>query len=82
MIDGTNDSPYRHFDRQCWPVPCEALEHLQWNLRYCEANSLSVTDRLVAASVVAAYTSLIMKPSVRRNAIIHELRKGPGHADE
>lgn len=82
MTDKTKGSPYRHFDYQCWPVPCETLSDLERALRFMEGEPLSVGDRLVTASVVAAYVRLIMKPSVRRDAIIRELRKGPGYADE
>jgi hypothetical protein len=37
-------------------------------------------ERLVAAAVLSAYADLVWKPRDRRDAIIRELRKGPGVA--
>lgn len=70
-------SPYRHFGCQAWPVPGEALRSLEWSLRYGDG-ALSETERLLAASVVDAYQELVANPTTIRNAIIQELRKGPG----
>jgi hypothetical protein len=75
-------APFRNFDGMCWPVPCERLGTLEHCLRYGHENThFSMKDRLLAASVIAAYVDLIQKPNIRRNAICKELRKGPGSAD-
>jgi hypothetical protein len=36
------------------------------------------SDCLVAASVITAYQELVRLPARKRDAIIRELRKGPG----
>lgn len=75
-------APFRNFDGMCWPVPCEQLDALEHCLRYDhEITHFSMKDRLLAASVIAAYLDLIQRPNIRRNAICKELRKGPGSAD-
>ena len=70
-----NLSPFRNFDGMCWPVPCERLDALEHCLRYDhEITHFSMEDRLLAASVIAAYKDLIQKTNIRRNAICKELR--------
>ena len=72
-------APFRHFDGMCWPVPCERLHSLEHSFRYQPRGAVySMEDRLLAASVIAAYKDLIQKPNIRRNAICKELRLGPG----
>lgn len=66
---------YRHFDGMCWPVPGKCLNELEWATRY--ASSLTMSERMVAASVMSAFTELIRLPQRQRNKIIAELRKGP-----
>lgn len=63
---------YRKFDGMVWPVPGDGLDFVDWSLRYGDANSV----RLVAASVVSAYSELIGKSRDRREAIVKELRLG------
>ena len=73
---------FRHFDGMCWPVPCERLDTLEYCLRYDrEITHFSMKDRLLVASVIAAYKDLIQKPNIRRNAICKELRLGQGSAN-
>lgn len=69
---------FRIFGGMTWPAPCERISEIEWRLRNYEPDaSLSMEDRLVAASVIAAYRDLIYKPIARRNSIMRELRKGP-----
>lgn len=78
-----NPAPFRNFNGMCWPVPCERLDALQYRLRYDhEITHFSMEDRLLSASVIAAYKDLIQKPNIRRNAICKELIKGPGDAND
>ena len=66
---------YRQFDGMCWPVPGEAMNELEWRQRY--GGDPSMSNRLVAASVLSAYSELVRLPQRQRNKIIAELRKGP-----
>ncbi|GHC72985.1 hypothetical protein GCM10007320_09250 [Pseudorhodoferax aquiterrae] len=68
-------SVYRHFDGMCWPAPGKRLNELEWAARY--AGQLTMSERLVAASVLSAFTELVRLPERQRNKIIGELRKGP-----
>lgn len=65
-------------DRTVWPLPGDEPEtSLEWRLRYADvddADSVSVTDRLHAASIVAAYRELINCPVKRRNQVLAGLR--------
>lgn len=73
-------APFRNFDGMCWPVPGERLDEVEWGLRYKDRESpLPMEERLLAASVLAAYCSLVSASSHVRDKIIHELRKGPGN---
>ena len=65
---------YRHFDGMCWPAAGDGLGILEWTMRYGNSEQ----QRMVAASVISAYSRLIELPDKRRNAIVRELRKGPG----
>jgi hypothetical protein len=59
-----------------WPTPMYGQDGeggLEWRLRYANPEQL-VKDRFCAASVVAAYGSLIMLPEKERNAVIRDLR--------
>jgi hypothetical protein len=72
-------APFRNFNGMCWPVPCDRLEDLEHSLRYNpKAAVFTMEDRLLAASVIAAYKDLIWSTDKRRTAIARELRKGPG----
>lgn len=66
---------HRNFNGMSWPVPGKGLNELEWAARY--ASSLTMSERLVAASVMSAFTELIRLPQRRRNKVIAELRKGP-----
>jgi hypothetical protein len=69
---------FRIFSGMTWPVPCGRTSDIERALRHANADAIfSMEDRLVAASIIAAYQDLIYKPIHRRNAIIKELRKGP-----
>lgn len=79
MTEQLQPAPFRNFDGMCWPVPCERLDLLEHSLRYeAKVTVFSIEDRLLAASVIAAYKDLIWKTNDRRNAICRDLRKGPG----
>jgi len=80
MTERLSLAPFRHFDGMCWPVPGERLDDVEWALRYWSRSiPLPMEDRLLAASVMVAYRSLISASSHTRDDIIHELRKSPGH---
>jgi hypothetical protein len=69
-------APFRSFDGMAWPVPCQRMDEIEYALRY---NPESADElRLIAASVISAYGALISMPSRQREAIIRELRNGPG----
>lgn len=72
-----NESPFRHFNGMRWPAPCDRLGDLEWRLRHFP-DSITGSDRMVAASVIQAYQYLIGLPVRDRDAVIRELRKGPG----
>lgn len=72
-------APFRNFNGMCWPVPCERLEDLEHSLRYKPIDAVfTMQDRLLAASVIAAYEDLIWSPNNRMIDIARHLRKGPG----
>lgn len=80
MPEQLQPAPFRNFNGMCWPVPGERLDEVEWALRYQHrGNPLPMKDRLLAASVIAAYCSLISASSHTRDDIIYELRKGPGN---
>jgi hypothetical protein len=76
--EGMSAGPYRHFGGMCWPVPSPALGEVEWTMRYDDPLP---SDRMVAASVIDAFNELVRLPAKKRNAIIRELRKGPGRSD-
>jgi len=53
-----------------WPLPDGDLE---WTLRYSQ--ELSETDRLRAASILAAYAQMIRDPVAKRQMVIREIRR-------
>jgi len=72
-------APFRNFHGMCWPVPCDRLADLEDSLRYNpKVATFTMEDRLLAASVIAAYKDLIWSTNKRRTIIARELRKGPG----
>lgn len=60
------------FDEMVWPRPDEAMNALEWRLRYDQV--VTAEDRLAAASIVAAYRELIYAPGDKRDAVVRELR--------
>jgi hypothetical protein len=75
-------SPYHHFDGMCFPLPGGRLEEVEYALRFPEnGESLSTPDRLLAASALAAYQSLVWRSAASRNAIVKELRKAANELD-
>ena len=67
----------------CWPVPGKRLDQLEYALRYgSEVAGFDMKDRLLAASVIAAYQDLVWSTNSKRNEVSRELRKGPGIADD
>jgi hypothetical protein len=76
-------APFRNFNGMCWPVPGERLDQLEYALRYGpKVDGFDMKDRLLAASVIAAYKDLVWSTNARRNEISRELRNGPGIADD
>lgn len=63
---------YVTFDGQTWPRIHGKIDELEWALRYGQPTDL---DRLVAASVVAAYTALVEKTQEDRRRIVAKLRQ-------
>lgn len=63
-----------HFGEMAWPAPDAAMSQLEWTFRY---GNPTVNDKMAAASVIAAYSALIMRKSQKqRNAICSEIRRG------
>ncbi len=61
------------FDGMCWPRPSAALSDLNWKLRY--GGTLTNSERLIAASVLSAYTQMVHDPAKKRNKVISKIRK-------
>ena len=76
-------APFRHFNGRCWPVPGKRLDALEDALRYGPVVAgFDMQDRLLAASVIAAYQDLIWSTNAKRTEVSRELRKGPDTADD
>lgn len=83
MTEKLSPAPFRNFAGMCWPVSGKRLDELEHALRYEPKTAwFDMKDRLLAASVIAAYRDLIWSTDARRNEISRELRKGPGIADD
>jgi hypothetical protein len=83
MAEQLQPAPFRNFKGMCWPVPGKQLEELEDALRYEPKTAwLDMKDRLLAASVIAAYRDLVWSTNAKRNEVSRELRKGPGIADD
>lgn len=67
-----------YFDGMSWPNPSEHCDEMNWGLRYGNAERVE-KHRLGAASVVAAYQALVLRPKRERDRIIRELRKAWSH---
>lgn len=60
-------------DYTVWPCPGKRMTELEWTLRYTEHPSVS--DRLCAASIIAAYRELVMATGERRAKVVGQLRR-------
>jgi hypothetical protein len=67
---------YRRFDGMVWPAPSVRMGDLEWKLRH-SPDMVTTQDMLLAASVIEAYTQMIVDPVTKRQKVIAELRKGP-----
>jgi hypothetical protein len=68
-------SPFVHFDRTAWPIPGDRLRDLEHALRYARKDACcDMKDRLLAASVIDAYLTLVWQTQKRRNEISTKLR--------
>lgn len=68
-----------HFDNMNWTKPCQRLDDIEWLLRYgdkMDCDTLSEEDKLVIASVMACYKSLIGKTNKQRNYIANKIKSG------
>lgn len=65
---------FRKIEGMTWPAPSDALDDVQWRLRF---SSPTKSDLLVAAGVMAAYNQMVADPKSKRDMIVRELRKGP-----
>lgn len=58
-------------DNTCWIRPGDALDEVNWQLRYGDP----VKVRMIAASAVSCLTALINLPRRRRDEVIAAIRK-------
>src|SRR5687768_4573099 len=62
---------YASFDSMCWPVPGPSLDEIEWRMRW----GIDVcSERMVAASVLAAYRALVLSPARKRARVVRQLR--------
>jgi hypothetical protein len=76
MIDITipEGSPFVHFGGTTWPIPGDRLRDLEQALRYARKDACyDMKDRLLAASVINAYFTLVWQTQKRRNEIANHL---------
>jgi hypothetical protein len=59
---------YATFNGMAWPVPSERLDEVQWRMRYAR-ESLTPEDLLLAASVICAYSELVMCETAKRESV-------------
>lgn len=59
---------YAAFDGMSWPVPSGRLEVVQWRMRYAR-ESLTPEDLLLAASVICAYSEIVMCDADKRERV-------------
>ena len=62
----------RDGDETCWPSLDQG--EFEWRLRYAPLATLA-DERMVTASVLAAYQELIKMPDKERNAVCRALRE-------
>lgn len=76
--DMSVEDHFRYIGCHAWIPPCRALDDLQYRLSY---ETCTPAELAYAVAVIADYKALIYESSTRRNAIIQELRKGPGKTE-
>lgn len=64
---------YAYFDGMSWPGHWDIGEH-EWRLRHAP-ETITRSDHMQAASVMAAYRELIVCPETKRRQVVKELRK-------
>lgn len=57
-----------------WPSYNEAVSEVEWKLRHAP-ESMTRSDQLTAASVIAAYMQMIGDTQKKRNAVCKSLRE-------
>ena len=67
---------HRNFDEMTWPAPCEQMGDLAWRLTWADGETTK-QDRIMAASIIAAYMQMVSDPAKKRQRVIAELRRGP-----
>jgi len=67
---------YQKIKDMMWPAPGKRMDDIGWKIRYSER--ITISDRILAASIIDAYKQMIQDPQKKRNFIVSELRKGPG----
>lgn len=65
---------FENFAEMSWPNPASTGD-LEWRMRYAP-ETLTKSDRMCAASVIAAYRALILDKTVKgRQFVVRELKK-------
>ncbi len=73
-------SPFVHFNGTVWPIPGSQLRDLEHALRYAQRGHIfNMQERLLAASVIAAYIELVWQTQKRRNKISANLFAAAQH---
>lgn len=57
-----------------WPPTDERADAVEWKLRHAP-EQLTASDRMVAASILAAYRELLFKPAAKQRAVLLALRQ-------
>lgn len=61
-------------DGTTWPIPGDELREVEWQLRY-RSTPVEAITRLSAASIVAAYSALIVATRRQRDRIVRDIRR-------
>ena len=72
---------WKHFGEMCWPQPGEEMDQLNRTLRYGTADDV-MSVRMSAASVVSAYSALVMATQKKRAMVVRNLRQEQEQATE
>ena len=72
----TSRNIWTRFEDMTWPVANEALDELEWRLRY--SNDLDRVDALSAASVISAYRHLITCTERKRSHVVRCIKQQTG----